>query len=95
MVDKKIGRIFSESAFSVAGAPYVTQGRNPLDSISLEIHRQSRTASRLLAELVPMLMRTIEPNAQEFTGFMKQYVSHQFTEATLPQVALITEIRLG
>ena len=49
----------------------------------------------MLTETVPLLMRTIEPNAQEFTGFMKQYVSHQFAEVTLRQVALITEITLG
>ena len=93
--DKKIGRIFSESAFGVAGARYLTQGKNPIESISIENHRKPSTTSILLAETLPTLIQAFEPNAKEFSGLMKQYQSYHFTEVSPRQVALVTEITIS
>jgi len=43
---------------------------------------------------MPTLIRTVEPTDQEFGKFMTQFPSHQLTEVSMVQVALITEISL-
>jgi len=78
----------------VAGARHLTQGKNLVDLISIENQRKPNTASILLAQTIPTLMQTFEPNVKEFKGFLQQGQSHHFTGVSPLQVALITEITL-
>jgi len=84
----------NRGVFVVAGARHTLYGKNPVESIPLENHRKPSASSILLAETMPTLIQTFEPNVKEFSGFMRQYQSYRLTEVSPSQVALIAEISL-
>jgi hypothetical protein len=85
---------YALEASIVAGPRHITQGKYPVELRSLDNHRKSSTSSILIAESMPSLIQSFEPNAKEFRNFLNLYQSHHFTEISTPQVALITEITL-
>jgi hypothetical protein len=80
--------------FFVAGARHALYGKNPIQSLPLEIRRKKSTSTVLLAQTMPMLIRTVEPTDQEFGSFISQFLHHKLTDVSTLQVALITEITL-
>jgi len=65
---------------------------NPDQSIPLAHRRKTSTSTALPAQTMSTFIRILEPSAQEFICFSREFRSHHFSEISPLQVALITEI---